>query len=74
MTHQDRHECGNVWIMTSWLEAIKHFDKEEPFQDKNLNIEPWLHTELGTFFPEIMLLSTRLLKIMENKLYKKNLS
>ena len=50
LTHQDRHECGNVWIMTSWLEAIKHFDKEEPFQEENLNIEPWLHDQLGTFF------------------------
>jgi len=50
LTHLDRHECGNVWIMTSWLATIKHFDKEEPFKDEGLNIEPWKHTELGPFF------------------------
>jgi hypothetical protein len=50
LTNQDRHECGNIWIMTAWLTSIKHFYDEEPSKISTENIEPWNIMELGPFF------------------------
>lgn len=50
LTHLDRNNCGNVWIMIAWLSAISLIDNEEPFEKKELNIEPWKHKNLGSFF------------------------
>ena len=50
LTHLDRNNCGNVWIMVAWLSAISLIDNEEPFEKKELNIEPWKHKNLGFFF------------------------
>ena len=49
LTNQDRHECGNIWIMTAWLTSIKHFYSEEPSKISAENIEPWKIMELGPF-------------------------
>lgn len=33
LTNDDRHHCGNIWIMSAWVEAIKFHDKVEPFNE-----------------------------------------
>lgn len=50
LTNEERHWCGNIFLMVAWLETIKYFDKQEPFNESELNLEPWLHGNLSTFF------------------------
>ena len=50
ITNEDRHFCGNIFVMISWLEAIKYHYNLEPFEEVEKNIEPWLHKELSAFF------------------------